>query len=382
MHQRVWFGLGGRGLGCGFGGLGCRVWRVGFGGESLNGMCVRAVEGRWWVVTTCAMQGFEAVDAFAKANGGAMPMPANKEHAAQVVALAKEINSKAGNLVSEVDEKLISLLASNARGDLSPMAAVLGGVVGQEVLKACSGKFMPLSQWLVYDCTECLPDGDLPASEFELTGSRYDGQIAVFGKSFQAQLESLNYFLVGAGAIGCEMLKNWAMMGLGCGPQGCVHLTDMDTIEKSNLNRQFLFRTTDIQKLKSTTAAEAVTKMNKNFNVKCYQTRVGPDSEEVLLHPFLTPSSFPVPPHPILSYLPESVPMQSDPSQANLTPGRACTGLRRRLLRKAQRCVQRARQRAGASLHGPALYLLPETTPGKRHAWHQGQRAGALLPKP
>jgi len=225
--------------------------------------------------------GFEAVDAFAKANGGAMPMPANKEHAAQVVALAKDINSKAGNLVSELDEKLISLLASNARGDLSPMAAVLGGVVGQEVLKACSGKFMPIMQWLVYDATECLPDGDLPASEYELTGTRYDGQIAVFGKTFQAQIESLNYFLVGAGAIGCEMLKNWAMMGLGCGPKGCVHLTDMDTIEKSNLNRQFLFRTTDIQKLKSTTAAEAVTKMNKKFNVKCYQTRVGPDSEEV-----------------------------------------------------------------------------------------------------
>lgn len=201
--------------------------------------------------------GFEAVDAFAKANGGAMPMPANKEHAAQVVAAAKEINTMAGNLVSEIDEKLISLLASNARGDLSPMAAVLGGVVGQEVLKACSGKFMPLLQWLVYDCTECLLDAELPASEYELSGSRYDGQIAVFGKTFQAQLEGLNYFLVGAGAIGCEMLKNWAMMGLGCGPKGCVHLTDMDTIEKSNLNRQFLFRTTDIQKLKSITAAEA-----------------------------------------------------------------------------------------------------------------------------
>ena len=225
--------------------------------------------------------GFEAVDAFAKANGGAMPLPANKEHAAQVLALAKDINSKAGNLVSELDEKLLTLLASNARGDLSPMAAVLGGVVGQEVLKACSGKFMPLQQWLVYDATECIPDGELPASEFELTGSRYDGQIAVFGKSMQAKIESLNYFLVGAGAIGCEMLKNWAMMGLGCGPSGCVHLTDMDTIEKSNLNRQFLFRTTDIQKLKSTTAAEAVTRMNKAFNVKCYQTRVGPDSEEM-----------------------------------------------------------------------------------------------------
>lgn len=51
---------------------------------------------------------------------------------------------------------------------------------------------------------------------------------------------------VGAGAIGCELLKNFAMVGLGCGPEGSVTVTDMDTIEKSNLNRQFLFRPWDV----------------------------------------------------------------------------------------------------------------------------------------
>ena len=51
---------------------------------------------------------------------------------------------------------------------------------------------------------------------------------------------------VGAGAIGCEMLKNWAMMGMSAGPQGQIIVTDMDTIEKSNLNRQFLFRPWDV----------------------------------------------------------------------------------------------------------------------------------------
>jgi ubiquitin-activating enzyme E1 len=52
---------------------------------------------------------------------------------------------------------------------------------------------------------------------------------------------------VGAGAIGCEILKSFAMMGVGCGPGGSVTVTDMDTIEKSNLNRQFLFRPKDVQ---------------------------------------------------------------------------------------------------------------------------------------
>lgn len=52
-------------------------------------------------------------------------------------------------------------------------------------------------------------------------------------------------FQVGAGAIGCELLKNFAMMGLASG-EGEVIVTDMDTIEKSNLNRQFLFRPWDV----------------------------------------------------------------------------------------------------------------------------------------
>lgn len=38
-------------------------------------------------------------------------------------------------------------LAHCAAGELNPMAAMFGGIVGQEVLKAVSGKFHPLHQW-------------------------------------------------------------------------------------------------------------------------------------------------------------------------------------------------------------------------------------------
>ena len=31
-------------------------------------------------------------------------------------------------------------------------------IVAQEVMKACSGKFMPIKQWLYFDALECLPE--------------------------------------------------------------------------------------------------------------------------------------------------------------------------------------------------------------------------------
>jgi ubiquitin-like 1-activating enzyme E1 B len=59
--------------------------------------------------------------------------------------------------------------------------------------------------------------------------------------------------LVGAGGIGCELLKDLIMMNI-----GEIHVLDLDTIDLSNLNRQFLFRHKDIKQSKSKTAIKAV----------------------------------------------------------------------------------------------------------------------------
>jgi len=52
--------------------------------------------------------------------------------------------------------------------------------------------------------------------------------------------------MVGAGGIGCELLKNLVLTGF-----GEIHIVDLDTIDLSNLNRQFLFGIQHIKKSKA-----------------------------------------------------------------------------------------------------------------------------------
>ncbi|BEJ01563.1 hypothetical protein CcaverHIS631_0602450 [Cutaneotrichosporon cavernicola] len=224
--------------------------------------------------------GFQALSQYFEKNGR-LPRARNVEDAAALTAIAKEIHSSTAT-EGDLDEKVIEELAFQATGDVSPMVAVIGGFVAQEVLKAVSAKFHPMQQNMYFDALEALPT-ELPTeADCQPTGSRYDGQIAVFGKKFHDKIAANRQFLVGSGAIGCEMLKNWSMMGLGSGPEGSIVVTDLDTIEKSNLNRQFLFRAKDVGKFKAESAAAAVTEMNPALKGKIttYQDRVGPETEE------------------------------------------------------------------------------------------------------
>lgn len=211
--------------------------------------------------------GFQALQAFQTRHGGKLPRPFNEEDANEVLRYTEELKEQFPSVLgdAEIDAKLVRELAFQASGDLPGMVAFFGGLTAQEVLKCCSSKFAPIKQFIYFDSLESLPSNNVYPRSEETTkplGTRYDAQIAVFGKDFQQAVQNLNVFLVGSGAIGCEMLKNWAMMGLGSGPKGKITVTDYDSIEKSNLNRQFLFRPKDVGTNKSEAAAKAVQVMN------------------------------------------------------------------------------------------------------------------------
>lgn len=224
---------------------------------------------------------FLTLHEYKKHNNNNTPRSWNQNDADEFIKLAKIVKDSF-NLNTEINNDIFDIFSKISSGNLNPMCATIGGIVAQEVMKACSGKFSPIYQWLYFDAIECLPinKNEINEDDCKPIGSRYDSQIAIFGKNYQNIIGNLKYFVVGAGAIGCELLKNFAMLGVGA-DNGCITVTDMDLIEKSNLNRQFLFRPTDVQKPKSSTAARVIKEMNPLMNIISHENRVGPDTEKV-----------------------------------------------------------------------------------------------------
>ncbi|CAM9241253.1 unnamed protein product [Chrysoparadoxa australica] len=220
---------------------------------------------------------------------GRYPVVGDEAEAAEVVALAKAINEQHTKLneategsalaLEVVDEACMKQVAMFAAAEVQPLGAYFGGVVAQEIVKA-TGKYTPLNQWLHIDFLEVLPSER--ADDCQPLGTRYDDLITIYGRRFvEERIMNGKTFMVGCGALGCEFLKNFALLGFACGPDGLITVTDNDRIEISNLNRQFLFRDHNVGQPKSTAAASAVTNMNPSIKVEAKEALVAPHTENL-----------------------------------------------------------------------------------------------------
>ena len=226
---------------------------------------------------------FCSVFQWSEKNGG-LPKLNDETAVSEIVNLAKTnyTNLKEKNVAwinnsSDFDELVVGNIARWARAQIVPVNAFLGGVIAQEIVKF-TGKYTPINQWLWFDFFETV--ANLKDVDRTPLGCRYDDQIAVYGRAIHEKLINLNIFMIGAGALGCEFIKNFALMGISTN-SGKTTVTDNDNIEISNLNRQFLFRKNDVGHSKSERACLAMNTTNKDFKCLALQSRVGPENEHI-----------------------------------------------------------------------------------------------------
>jgi len=88
----------------------------------------------------------------------------------------------------------------------------------------------------------------------------------------QEKLLSARVMVVGAGAIGNEILKNLALLGI-----GHIFIVDLDTIENSNLTRSVLYREEDEGQPKALVAARRVREINPGIKVTAFHGNIAYD---------------------------------------------------------------------------------------------------------
>ena len=207
------------------------------------------------------------------------------------------------------------LYSARGLGQCPATVSVIGALAAQEVIKGITQVHVPISQFLMFESLDSilLPlhppilSTTTPTSTLDVTATAAADLNAntktdismterVYGEEVASELRRLKVFIVGSGAIGCELLKTFALLGVGASAtagtsdsagvsvvshdikvkgeiskdsegsdslwqglsSGGIVLADMDIIERSNLNRQLLFREKHVGFAKAEVAAETI----------------------------------------------------------------------------------------------------------------------------
>lgn len=175
-----------------------------------------------------------------------------------------------------VERRLFAFFASCQFGGKCPLVATaVAALAAQDALNAiaCNGDTLDgrcqqlenIDLWLAAkkysDTKRIAPHCD---------GTKVDEFIKIYGN---IPVAATKLFLGGVGAIGCEILKCLAHIGL-----KHIVMVDGDTVAESNLHRQALFDSNDVGKPKVLAAMNKINQITKNVAVSPYFARLGDSS--------------------------------------------------------------------------------------------------------
>ena len=108
-------------------------------------------------------------------------------------------------------------------------------------------------------------DTSITFSQEELTRYARHSILPGFGMEAQSRLKSAGVLVIGAGGLGAPLLQYLTAAGV-----GRIGIIDPDRVALSNLQRQILFGSGDIGKLKVEVAAERLRSLNPNVHFDLY----------------------------------------------------------------------------------------------------------------
>src|SRR6187402_3005196 len=96
---------------------------------------------------------------------------------------------------------------------------------------------------------------------------RYSRQIILpeIGATGQQKLQDARVLVIGAGGLGCPVLQNLALAGV-----GNIGIVDGDVVDETNLHRQLLYTLKDCGNSKAETARKVILELNPEINVTAF----------------------------------------------------------------------------------------------------------------
>ncbi len=112
------------------------------------------------------------------------------------------------------------------------------------------------------------------------TEEKYIRQTMLFGDEGQEKLKKAKVFVAGAGGLGSPVSTYLAVAGI-----GTLIIADFDSVELSNLNRQFLHHEKDVGKEKVKSAEEKLLSLNPEIKVEIIREKITDKNADLVVPP-------------------------------------------------------------------------------------------------